>query len=92
MTALYTDIDPFVCAVAAARLADGRLPTGDVACADVRGLGRAELDGYSHVHLFCGIGGSPLGLSLAGWPPEWSVVTGGPSLSARAGGGLFPVG
>lgn len=74
---LYTDIDPAACAVLEARVADGSLPPGDVLCADVRGLDEAALAGYRHVHLFAGIGGSPLGFALAGWPADWSLVTGG---------------
>lgn len=65
---LYTDIDPYCCAVLEARVADGGLPAGDVLCADVAKLDAAALAPYRHVHLFCGIGASPLGLAWAGWP------------------------
>lgn len=79
---LYTDIDDFACAILEARVADGSLPPGDVVRADISALVsgkrmRAWLRRYTHVHLFCGIGGSPLGLAWAGWPAEWSIVTGG---------------
>ena len=62
---LYTDIEPFCCAVLASRVADGSLPDGDVVMADIHDLGAANLAGYAHIHLFCGIGGMPLGLAWA---------------------------
>jgi site-specific DNA-cytosine methylase len=74
---LYTDIDPFCCAVLASRVADGSLPDGDVVMADIHDLGAANLAGYTHIHLFCGIGGMPLGFAWAGWPADRSVLTGG---------------
>jgi len=82
MRTLYTDIDDFACAILEARVADGSLPPGDVVRADISALVsgkrmRAWLRRYTHVHLFCGLGGSPLGLAWAGWPAEWSIVTGG---------------
>ncbi len=74
---LYTDIDPYCCAVLGGRVEDGSLPPGDVMLADVRHLNAQLLAGSRHVHCFCGIGGLPLGLAWAGWPAAWSVVTGG---------------
>lgn len=77
MKRLYTDIDPFCCEVLRARVADGGLPPGEVWERDIKTITAAELATFRHVHLFCGIGGSPLGLKWAGWPDEWSIVTGG---------------
>lgn len=74
---LYTDIEPFCCAVLASRVADGSLPDGDVIMADIHDLSAANLAGYAHIHLFCGIGGMPLGFAWAGWPADRSVLTGG---------------
>lgn len=71
---LYTDHDPACCAVLNARVEDDSLPPGDVWCADVRYIGANDLREYSQVHLFAGMGGSPLGLAWAGWPAEWSRV------------------
>lgn len=68
---LYTEIDPYCCAVLRARVADGGLPPGDVWERDIRTLTAEELRPYRHVHLFCGIGGSPLGLRWAGWPEPY---------------------
>ncbi len=74
---LYTDIEPFCCEVLSARVADGGLLPGDVWERDVRTLAADELKPYTQVHLFCGIGASPLGLKWAGWPAHLSVVTAG---------------
>lgn len=77
MSVLYTDIDPFCCEVLRARVADGGLPHGEVWERDVTTLVAAELAPFAQVHLFCGIGGIPLGLKWAGWPDDWPIVTGG---------------
>jgi len=74
---LYTDIDPFCCEVLSARVADGGLPPGEVWCRDIKTLTTDELKPFTQVHLFAGIGGSPLGFKWAGWPDDWSLVTGG---------------
>ena len=85
---LYTDLEPYCCEVLRARVADGGLPPGDVWERDICTLTAAELAPYRQVHLFCGIGGSPLGLKWAGWPAELSIVTGGfPCQDISVGGG-----
>lgn len=74
---LYTDIDPFCCEVLRARVADGGLPPGEVWQRDIKTITAEELRPFRQVHLFAGIGGSPLGLKWAGWPDDRSIVTGG---------------
>jgi len=74
---LYTDIDPFCCAVLASRVADASLPDGDVVMADIHDLNAENLEGYTQVHLFCGIGGMPLGFAWAGWSADRPLLTGG---------------
>lgn len=74
---LYTDIDPFCCEVLKARVADGGLLPGEVWQRDIKTLTAAELKPFKQVHLFAGIGASPLGFKWAGWPDDWSLVTGG---------------
>lgn len=74
---LYTDYDPWCCARLMSRVQTGDLPDGDVMLADVRELTEEHLAKYRHIHLFAGIGGIPLGLAWAGWPAEWSIITGG---------------
>ena len=89
---LYTDISVECCAWLGSRVEEGALPPGDVLLADVRTLTADHLRPYSHVHLFAGIGGFPLGLAWAGWPDGLSVLTGGfpcPDISvAGLGAGL----
>lgn len=74
---LYTDINPYCCAVLASRVRHGDLPAGEVWCRDVATLTAEELGQFRQVHLFAGIGASPLGLAWAGWPDHLRVVTGG---------------
>ena len=77
MKRLYTDIDPFCCEVLRARVADGGLPPGEVWERDIKTITADELRPFTQIHLFCGIGGSPLGLKWAGWPDDRSIVTAG---------------
>lgn len=74
---LYTDIDPFCCAVLRARVADGGLPAGEVWERDIKTLTADELAPFTQVHLFAGIGGFPLGLARAGWPKGTRTMTAG---------------
>jgi DNA (cytosine-5)-methyltransferase 1 len=74
---LYTDIDPYCCEVLRARVADGGLLLGEVWERDIRTLTESELRPFTQIHLFCGIGGIPLGMQWAGWPADRSIVTGG---------------
>lgn len=74
---LYTDIAPYCCEVLRARVADGGLPPGDVWCRDIRTITADELRPYRQVHLFAGIGASPLGCKLAGLPDDIPLITGG---------------
>lgn len=81
MSVLYTDIDPCCGALLRERVRCGHLPAGDVAVMDVRGIRAEHVVGRSQVHLFCGMGGSPVGLSWCrgglGWLPGLRVLTGG---------------
>ena len=79
MTALgayYNDNEPFVAQWLRNLIAAGHLPAGTVDESDIRELKGSDLEGYDQVHLFAGIGGWPLALRLAGWPPERPVWTG----------------
>lgn len=73
---LYTDIEPF-CVKWLQRLVDaGHLPRGECRQADIRSMDADELRSFTQVHLFCGIGGWPYALKLAGWPADRPVWTG----------------
>jgi len=65
---LYTDIDASCCRYLERLVALGRIPPGEVRQADIREVRPGDLAGYVQCHFFCGIGGWPLALGLAGWP------------------------
>jgi DNA (cytosine-5)-methyltransferase 1 len=73
---LYTDLDPYCCEWLRNLVGAGLLPRGDVLCADIRTLTPEDLDGYTSIHLFAGLGGWPYALRLAGWPDSRPVWTG----------------
>jgi site-specific DNA-cytosine methylase len=86
---LYTDIDPFCCEVLCARVCDGSLPMGEVWQRDISTISDNVLRVFTQIHLFAGIGGSALGLLRAGWPDDWSIVTGGfPCQSVSTSGNM----
>lgn len=74
---VYTDHSEFCCRVLRARVADGSLPAGRIIERDVREFGVDDIGDASHVHLFAGIGGFPLGMKWAGWPRDRRTLTGG---------------
>lgn len=87
MTAYYNDNDPYVAQWLRNLIAAGLLPPGDV---DGRGIHEVQPDdlrGYTQVHLFAGIGGWPLALSLAGWPASAPVWTGSCPCQPYSGAG-----
>ena len=77
MSIYYNDIDPYCCKVLRARITDGLLPQGNVDENDIRSIPSDTLRGYRQLHLFAGIGGFPLGMRMAGFPEDVSIITGG---------------
>lgn len=75
MAVYYNDHDPYCAQWLRNLIAKGLLPDGDVDDRDVRSVKPRDLRGYTHVHLFAGIGGWPYALRLAGWPDERQVWT-----------------
>jgi DNA (cytosine-5)-methyltransferase 1 len=73
---LYNDIEPYVCEWVENLCAAGELPAGDVWCESIKELDHERLRPYTQAHFFNGIGGWPLALKLAGWPPARPVWTG----------------
>lgn len=73
---LYTDIDAFCCQWLENLVVAGYLPKGDVLCADIKKIKARDVRKYHQIHWFCGIGGWPLALKMAGWPEEEVVHTG----------------
>jgi len=74
--AYYNEIDPFCCGVLKARIADGRLPGGQVDGRDVREVRPDEIPA-GQVHLFAGIGGFAYAARLAGLPDDFDIWTAG---------------
>jgi len=74
--AYYNELDPFCCGVLKARIADGRLPSGQVDGRDVREVQPEEIPS-GQVHLFAGIGGFAYAARLAGLPDDFDIWTAG---------------
>ena len=74
--AYYSEWDPFCCEVLRARIADGRLPKGQVDERDVRKVQPKEIPA-GQVHLFAGIGGFAYAARLAGLPDDFDIWTAG---------------
>lgn len=73
----YNDVDHFCCEVLRRNIARGNLSRGLVDERDIREVQAADLVEYTHVHLFAGVGGFPLGLSRARFPQHVRIITGG---------------
>lgn len=72
----YSEWDPFAAQWLRNLIAAGHLPDGKVDERDIRELQAKDLEGFSQVHLFAGLGGWPLALRLAGWPDDEPCWTG----------------
>lgn len=72
----YNDNDPRICAWLEELQSSNLIPKGKVDGRDIRKLKSKDLRGFTQHHFFCGIGGWPAALELAGWPtdrPVWSA-------------------
>lgn len=76
MIAYYNDNDPFCAEWLRNLIAAGELQPGAVDERSITDVRPEDLDGYTQAHFFCGIGGWPLALKLAGWPTDAPVWTG----------------
>jgi DNA (cytosine-5)-methyltransferase 1 len=76
MSVFYNDNEPFVCDWLENLIAKGHLPDGTVDRRRIEEVHPADIAGFLQCHFFAGIGGWPLALSLAGWPPGSPVWTG----------------
>ncbi len=84
---LYTDNDPFCCEMLKALVAAGAIPPGDVLCKSITEIQPDELTQYTQCHFFCGFGGWPLALRLAGWPDDEPIDTGSCPCQPLSGAG-----
>lgn len=76
MKAYYNDIDPAVCAWVRELMKDGLVMDGVVDERPIEQITGADLEGFTRVHLFCGIAGWERALQLADWPVDRPVWTG----------------
>ena len=72
----YNDNDPFCCAWLRNLIEAGLIPKGYVDDRSITEIKPADLDGFTQCHFFCGIGGWPYALHLAGWGAARPVWTG----------------
>lgn len=75
MSAYYNDLAHFPCEVLRQQIAAGLLPEGYVDERDIREVHTAGLMGYTHIHLFAGIGAFALGFKRASVPDDLRVIT-----------------
>jgi len=72
----YNEHDPKAAAWLRELIAAGHIPNGVVDERSIADILPGELTGFTQHHFFCGIGGWPLALQLAGWPKDRPVCTG----------------
>lgn len=70
----YNDFDPNACAWLEELVFQGLIPQGVVDNRSITDIDPNELIHYTQCHFFCGIGGWPLALQLAGWPEDKPVA------------------
>src|SRR6266705_38761 len=75
-TCYYNDSDPFIGAWLRNLIAAGLIPAGEVDERPIQEVSPGDVQGYTQVHFFAGIGGWAYALGLAGWPADRPVWTG----------------
>lgn len=90
--AYYNEIDPFAADWLEEAAAAGAIPPGDVDRRSIEDVCPSDLDGYTQLHFFAGIGTWAYALRQAGWPDDRPVWTAScpcqPFSQAGARGGL----
>ena len=72
----YNEFDPFAAEWLENLITEGLIPDGKVDRRSIIEVSPDDIRGFTQVHFFCGIGGWPLALRLAGWPDDRPVGTG----------------
>ena len=76
MTTYYNENDPFAAAWLRNLIAAGLIAPGVVDERSIVDVQRLDIENYTQIHLFAGIGGWSYALRLAGWPDDRPVWTG----------------
>jgi len=72
----YNEFDPKAAAWIRELINAGMIPDGEVDERSITDVRPSDLKGYVQHHFFCGIGGWPYALRLAGWPDNKECWTG----------------
>lgn len=72
----YNDNDPFCCEWLRQLIAHDLIAPGIVDGRSITEINPYELTEFTQCHFFCGIGGWPVALRLAGWPDDEPIDTG----------------
>ena len=75
-TAYYNDSEPFVCNWLSNLMDAGWIMPGTIDNRSIRDVTPEDVQGFTQVHFFAGIGGWPLALTMAGWRDDTPVWTG----------------
>lgn len=76
MTAWYNETDPYAAEWLRRLIKAGHIAPGVVDTRDIRDISPQDLDGFTQLHFFAGIGGWSLALRQADWPDDRPVWTG----------------
>lgn len=76
MAAYYNEFDPFAADWLESLIKEGAIADGIVDRRSIKEVSPADVEGFTQVHFFAGIGGWSLALRLAGWPDDRPVWTG----------------
>ena len=74
--AYYNEHDPYCCAWLRNLIKHNLIPPGDVDSRDIQEVHPLDVDEYTQVHLFAGLGGWAYALTLAQWPDDRPIWTG----------------
>jgi len=72
----YNEFDPKAAAWIRELIKAGMIPDGEVDERSITDVRPGDLNGYVQHHFFCGVGGWPYALRLAGWPDSKECWTG----------------
>ena len=73
--AYYNDIDPYAVQWLKNLIKAGQIMDGEVDERPIQNVEPKDLEGFTRLHFFAGIGGWDYALQIAGWPEDRPVVT-----------------